>query len=163
LSRPELKQFRELLPEDFDRHPAWISCHTADYGAAWYVETDEETFRPWTGALPVSPSEGMLLVRATIELRDGSRYGGFVTPAFKERDLGALQPHIFVGNSSYRFWGGMFGVKTEEREAFYAALRKPPEAIFPLQFSADAALATGVTAGQVTGFYRGSRDVQVGY
>ena len=105
----------------------------------------------------------MLLVRATIELRDGSRYQGFVTPAFKQGDLGALQPQIFVGNSRYRFWGGMFGVRADERQAFYAAVSKPREAIFPLKFSADAGLATGVTAGQVEGFYRRSRDAQIEY
>ena len=62
----------------------------------------------------MSPSEGMLLVRATIALHDGSRYRGFVTPAFKQGDLGALQPQIFVGDCRYRFWGGMFGVKPED-------------------------------------------------
>jgi hypothetical protein len=97
LSKPELKQFGNLAPADFLANPVWIASHTADYVEAWYEETDEETFRPWTGALPVSPSEGMLLVRATLELRDGSHHSGFVTPAFKDEDLGALQPHIFVG------------------------------------------------------------------
>jgi hypothetical protein len=163
LPRPELRQFGDLSPSDFDRHPVWISCHSADYGQAWYDETDEETFRPWVGTLPVSPSEGMLLVRATIALHDGSRYRGFVTPAFKQGDLGALQPQIFVGDCRYRFWGGMFGVKPEERQAFYEALGKSPQAIFPLQFSADVGLAAGVTAGRVEGFYRRSRDVQIEY
>ena len=30
LSKPELKQFGDLSPGDFDRHPVWIGCHTAD-------------------------------------------------------------------------------------------------------------------------------------
>jgi hypothetical protein len=107
LAKPELKQFGDLARADFSRYPVWIACHTADYGEPWYEETDEETFRPWTGALPVSPSEGMLLVRATLELRDASRHPGFVTPAFK-KDLGALQPQIFVGDRRFGFWGGMF-------------------------------------------------------
>jgi hypothetical protein len=40
----------------------------------------------------VSPSDGMLLVRARFELRDGSPHDGFLTPAFKEGDLGMLHP-----------------------------------------------------------------------
>ncbi len=42
--RSELKQFGELEPEDFERHPVWIGCHTADYGKPWYNDSDEETF-----------------------------------------------------------------------------------------------------------------------
>src|SRR5882724_7003113 len=42
--RSGLKQFAELEPEDFGRHPVWIGCHTADYGKRWYNDTDEETF-----------------------------------------------------------------------------------------------------------------------
>jgi hypothetical protein len=42
----ELKQFGDLYPADFDRHPVWVSCHGADDGQLWYDATDEETFRP---------------------------------------------------------------------------------------------------------------------
>lgn len=48
-----------------------------DYDEPWYDQTNEETFRPWTGSLPVSPAEGMLLVRAVFECADGSRHPGF--------------------------------------------------------------------------------------
>ena len=40
--KPELKQFGELLPADFDRQPVWVGVHTADYDEPWYEETDEE-------------------------------------------------------------------------------------------------------------------------
>jgi hypothetical protein len=157
-ARPELKQFGDLTPADFERHPAWISCHGQDEGEPWYDETDEATFRPWTGALPADPSEGMLLVRASLKLRDGSVYRGFLTPAFKEGDLGAIQPQIFVGDESFGFWGGMFGVRPERKEAFYAAISKAPDAIFPISFAADPGLATGAVMGSVDGFYRRPRD-----
>lgn len=49
MEKPELKQFGDLTHEDFDRHPVWIGCHVADYDELWYEDTDEETFRPWTG------------------------------------------------------------------------------------------------------------------
>ena len=76
----------------------WVGCHTLDYDEPWYENTDEETFRPWTGKLPADASAGMLLVKATLELHDGSRHPGFVTPALKEGDLGTQQPQIFAGN-----------------------------------------------------------------
>jgi hypothetical protein len=116
MARPELKQFGEFEAEDFERHPLWVGCHTADYGKPWYEDTDEETFRPYTGKLPADPTKGMLLVQAVVELRDGSRYPGFLTPAAEGWDkrpdgrpmfepnhiLGAQQPQIFAGG---RFFG----------------------------------------------------------
>ena len=159
--KPELKQFSDLSPPDFERHPVWIACHTEDFAEPWFNETDEETFRPWTGVLPVGPSDGMLLVRATFELHDGSRHDGFLTPASKEGELGTLQPHLFVSGKSFGFWGGMAGVRPDRRTALYEALGKGPEALFPIRFSTDADLATGVAAGQIDGFYRGTRVIDV--
>ena len=160
---PELKQFGDLSPADFDRNPVWVSCHGTDDEEPWYDETNEETFRPWTGALPVSQADGMFLVRALFELRDGTGLKGFVTPAFRETDLGVLLPHMFVGERSFRFWGGMFGVRADERLALYSALGKDADDVFPLRFEAEPGLATGATAGEIKGFYRGSREIQVEY
>ena len=87
MTMPELRQFGDLSPADFDRHPVWVNCHGADDGEPWYEETDEETFRPWTGALPVSQADGMFLVRAQLELRDGGRFRGFITPPSLKRIL----------------------------------------------------------------------------
>ena len=129
---PELKQFGDLTPDDFDRHPVWIACHGEDEGEPWY-ETQTRNLPAWTGPLPVDPSEGMLLVRAKLQLQDGSVYGGIVTPAFKEGDLGAIQPQMFVGDASFGFWGGMFGVRSEQKAAFYAAIGKAPNVIFPIR------------------------------
>jgi hypothetical protein len=162
MAKPELKQFASLLPVDFDRHAIWISCHTSDYRESWYEETNEETFRPWNGPLPVSPADGLLLVRAVLVLADGSRFFGFVTPASQEGDLGRQQPHIFVGQKAFCFWGGVAGIPETERDAFYAALGRRREAIFPLRFSAELALTTGSADGRIDGFYRGSEsDVRV--
>jgi hypothetical protein len=49
--KPELRQFGSLTAEDFERIPVWLACHVADYDEPWYDETDEETFRPWSGDL----------------------------------------------------------------------------------------------------------------
>ena len=156
--RPELKQFGDLLPADFERHPVWIGCHGEDADEPWYDETDEETFRPWTGALPAAPSAGTLLVRATFELRDGSRYLGFVTPTFVAGDLGAQHPHMFIDDRRFWFWGGMFGIPPAKRRDFYAAIGKSAEAVFPVRFGADPGLATGATSGEAGGFYRRSHQ-----
>jgi hypothetical protein len=154
MNTPEFKQFGDLVQSDFERYPVWIGCHTVDGDEPWYDETDEETFRPWNGSLPTGPSEGMLLVRATMEFADGTLVPGFVTPAFDEDDLGTQQPQIFVGGRRFGFWGGMVGVPLPERHAFYAALGKPPEAVFPLRFAVAPGVATGVVTGEVMGFYR---------
>ena len=159
--KPELKQFGDLTPADFQQHPVWIACHTEYFAEPWFNETDEEPFRPWMGALPVGPSDGMSLVRAKFELHDGSHHDGFLTPAFNEGDFGTLQPHLFVSGESFGFWGGMAGVRPDRRVAFYTALGKGPEAIFPIGFSTDPDLATGVAAGRVNGFYRGTRTNEV--
>lgn len=164
MATPEMKQFEDLTSDDFNRYPVWIGCHDVDYDEPWYEYTDEETFRPWDGPLPVDASQGMLLVRAAIELRDGSRHWGFSTPAVSPADLGTQQPHIWVGDRCFGLWGGMVGVPIEERQAFYAALGRRPEAIFPLRFAVDPELATGESNGQAFGFYRyllGNDDLQI--
>jgi hypothetical protein len=90
------------------------------------------------GALPVGPSDGMLLVHPTFEAHDGSRHDGFLTPAFTEGDLGTLQPHLFVGGKRFGFWGGMFEVRADQQMALYKAFGKDPEVIFPMRFSSSA-------------------------
>jgi hypothetical protein len=154
MAEPELKQFGSLTSEDFERYPVWIGCHTVDYDEPWYDDTDEETFRPWVGDLPADASQGMFLVRATIELQDGSRHSGFVTPDSSAGGLGMQQPHIFVGDRAFGFWGGIVGVPAEERQALYFALGRTPDAVFPLRFTVDPVLTTGEASGEAHGFYR---------
>lgn len=160
MSRPEIKQFIDLRTEDFDRHPIWIGCYTADYDEPWYDDIDQESFRPWLGETPVSSDDGIFLIRATLELADGSNYPGFVTPAEgpEQKSIGLrlglgrlfgnsaadqsasliseMQPHIFVGQSPpFGFWGGMFGVSAESRRGLYDAVGKGTAKIFPIKFS----------------------------
>ena len=172
MTAPDFRQFGELTPEDFERHPVWILCHTADYKKPWYKDVDEETFRPWTEELPATVLRETLLVRAEFELWDGSRYPGFVTPLVEGYDtlpngrrlgegrhpLGRQQPQIFVDNKRFGFWGGIIGISKQEQREFYAALGKEPEQVFPLQFRAEAGLANGLLTGKVDGFYRRNRD-----
>ena len=79
--KPEFKQFDTLTQADFDRFPIWLAVHTCDYGQPWYEETDEETFRPWMGPVPVDPSLGIILARSHFVLADGAQFVGFISPA----------------------------------------------------------------------------------
>ena len=150
--RPLLKQFADLTPADFERHPVWAHCHVLDYDEAWYDVTNEETFRPWSGALPVEPEHTIFLVRGTVILKDGTENRGFLTPAAVAGDVATMRPHVFVGERSFGFWAGMFQLPPERRQELYAALGKAPDEVFPASFSADRGLASGVTTGVVKGF-----------
>ncbi len=158
MGKPELKQFGDMVREDFDRHPVWVACNSVDYDQDWFDETDEETFRPWTDPLPADLPNGMLLVRATFEFADGSRHSGFVTPSSDVADLGVQQPYLFAGDQCFSFWGGIVGIAPEERQSLYSAFGKESGGVFPIRFSADPALATGHASGQIDGFYRSLGD-----
>lgn len=150
--KPILKQFVALSPEDFERHPVWIACHVADCDEPWYDETDEETFRPYSGPLPADPSD-LLLVGATATMSDGSRHPGFLCPSQEAGDLATLQPHVFVGGRAYGFWSGMVGVPEAERRAFLDATGKHPADPFPIRFTADPSLSAGVMEAEVLGWH----------
>jgi hypothetical protein len=152
--RPKLKQFGDLEASDFERHPIWVSSHSVDYDEPWYDDEgiDEETFRPWRGKVPVSPEDGMFLVRASFEIRDGTRYHGFLTPSAAD-DLGDLQPTILIGPRHVGLWQGQVPGRAIHRRAFYTALGKTAEQLFPVRFSADPGLASGVVSGQAEGFH----------
>ena len=153
--KPILKQFADLTPADFVRHPVSVSVHSLDYDEPWYDDADEETFRPWTGQLPVSPAEGMLLVRATLTLADGRTLPGFVTPQpdAEPPDLGLMQPQAFLPSGiRCDFWDGMFKRDPKERAVFYEELGHTPASIFPIAYAADSGLATGHRNGTIPGF-----------
>ena len=155
MKKPLLKQAGDLTSRDLREHPVWIGCHTEDSDEPWYEETDEATFRPWSGALPVAPSDGMFLVRAKITFQDGSQHEGYLTPAHDPSDIGTMQPGVFLGEESFFFWGGLFGVPSEERERFYRAAGLAADRVFPMRFAAEAGLAVGEYTGQIEGFYKG--------
>jgi hypothetical protein len=153
--KPILKQSGELNPTDFVEYPVWVSVHSIDFDEPWYDETDEETFRPWTGDLPVAPEDGMFLVRAKLIPADGRVLHGFVTPqsASEVISLGTIQPQIFLPSGTIcSFWDGMFKRDAEARNILYAELGEEPGAIFPIVFAAELGLATGHVSGSIPGF-----------
>lgn len=154
-SRP-FKQYGELTPEDFQTHPVWVSCHLADEEEVWFEETDEESFRPWLGPLPVDPS-GLYLVAAAFSLADGTQLEGFVTPASPDEPypgvLGTVQPCVFSAEGQVVcFWLGMFPQRASVQRA-YNVLAKHPSQVFPVQFNASRELMSGVREGEIAGFY----------
>jgi hypothetical protein len=154
---PLLVQFGDLTSEHFAAHSVWAACHSFDYDEPWYGDTDEATFRPWDGALPVDPNDGMFLVRAAFRLADGTELPGFATPADgngAEQTLGLIQPHVFLPDGQQLgFWLGMFGEPRAEADALYAALAKDAAAVFPISFDLPGALSAGISGGRITGFY----------
>lgn len=154
MDAPTLKQFGDLGREDFEVHPVWVACHSMDYDAPWYDNTDEETFRPWTDALPVDPADGMFLLRAAVTFADGSHAEGFLTPAFEAVDMGTMQPHAFVGDRAFGFWGGMFGVRPDVQSQFLDLIGKSANQIFPMRFHGQPGLSKGVVDAEVPGWLK---------
>lgn len=154
MPRPILKQFFDLTPDDFKRNPIWVSVHTLDYDEEWYEDTDEETFRPWIGPLPVAANE-MYMVSARFKFADGTESEGFVTPTAAYTGLsnmGSLQPQIFAPSGKrFAFWHGMFR-QTEHERSFYDAFAKSPEQVFPLRFAPAPGLTSSVASGEIPGF-----------
>jgi len=154
--RPELKQYGDLRPEDFDSHPVWVACHSADYDEEWYDDTDEETFRPYSGALPVGSDE-MYLVRSAYTLRDGTKMTGFATPTGDATTWGTIQPQIYLPNGQrVGVWYGMFPPQNALRK-FCDSLGKKTEDIFPIRFAAIQGLTTNVCFGDIPGLMKSGK------
>ena len=157
-SAPVLKQFGDITLSDFGAHPVWVQCHVIDYDEPWYDETDEETFRPWNGDLPVDPAEAMFLVKAQLKLADRKTFPGFVTPQSAENEgaeprLGLMQPHLFLPSGAcIGFWQGI-APWSEPRTRLYEELGMASSEVFPITFEAERDLARGLSSGEVRGFY----------
>jgi hypothetical protein len=158
--KPELRQFGTLTEADFVRHPVWIGVHTYDNNEPWYDETNEETFRPWLKDTPVHPRQGIFLIRASLTLKDGTQFPGFLTPAkgigkAKDSDLGTMQPHLFLPDGKLiSFWGGLRGFDEDSMEAMYSILGREANQVFPVKFSAAPNLCKGKQAGRIKGFMK---------
>ncbi len=158
-NRPILKQFSELKQLDFTKHPVWVHCHIIDYNKPWYNDTNEETFRPWSGKFPVKPSYTTFLVRSAFTLNDGTVYQGFVTPVEEFKDdiqmhLGTIQPHILHPSMGVvPFWYGFRKPRSEEIKNCYKLLQKTAGEVFPMHFKIGPNLSTGISGGKLFGFY----------
>jgi hypothetical protein len=155
---PNLVQFGNLMPAHFESNPVWASCHSFDHDEPWYDQTDEETFRPWTGETPVDDSTGLFLVAARLMLADGSVLPGFVTPVAENSSgdlaLGLVQPQLFLPSGKcVGFWLGMFGDPTAAATALYEALGKPAASVFPVQVIVAPEHWLNPSPVEINGFY----------
>jgi hypothetical protein len=55
------------------------------------------------------------------------------------QDLGASQPHVFLGDVAFGFWGGMAGVSDEQVRSFFDRAARTPEEVFPVRFRVSGA------------------------
>ena len=124
-------------------HRVWVACHVEDYAEPWYEDTDEETFRRWSGPLPVERSDVMLLVSADARLNDGSAMEGFLTPSPQPQHLGASQPHVFLGDLAIGFWSGMATVADTLVRAFFDQIERSSDDVFPITFRVHDDLVVG--------------------
>lgn len=175
MSHPELKQIWDLTASDFERNPVWVGVHTFDVGKSWHQTSNEATYRPWDEELPAKSEKGFILVRAELELRSGGVYPGFfkavsetwdvpprpglasISARYGGREIalvGVQQPRMFLDGQQFSFWGGRSGVSSEKRPRFYEILGLTAASIFPIHFRAGKGLATGITSGEVKGFYK---------
>ena len=165
--KPLLRQFGDLTTADFETHPVWVNCHVIDYDEPWYEETDEETFRPWLKSTPVDPAETMFLVRSSLMLADGTKLSGFITPQHPQEnegkpDLGLIQPQLFLPTGKrVPFWFGIMTPPKELMADMYASLGKAEPQVFPLAFTAEEGLASGIVSGTVHGFCSRGKGNQV--
>lgn len=180
---PDMKQEYDLTEQDFLRYPVWIGVHNHDYGQPWYDKADEQTVRPWTEPLPFAEKRGIALVKGTFELADGSTYPGFFSAVGHNWDepipgrrmkngtytkplqwsarrtggpltiLALQRPVIFVGGQLFDFHLRRPPRRKPYIKKFYTAIGKPPEAVFPARFFADAGLSTRIVEGRMDGFF----------
>ncbi len=162
--KPLLKRFGDLVQDDFKLYPVWVNAHVIDYEKDWYKETDEETFRPWDGSLPIDPAETMFLVKAAFSLADGTQLTGFITPQQGpgEPDLSILQPYLFTPSGELiSFWFGLFEPTKEDVGSIYTMLGRKSTQVFPIRFQAEKGTAKGIVKGTISGFCRTGKNGQV--
>lgn len=144
------KQVYELTPEDLDRHAVWEFAMDEEGDE----EQDEATVRPVQPKGPLDPADGMFVVRARLELADGTQMRGYLTPPGQgDWGLGTLQPAVAVDEGQVSFWCGMLAPEPAQVMACYALLGKSlASEVFPVRFESDVELVGGPVAGKLPGF-----------
>ena len=196
---PILRQLSDLILDDFKSNPVWVGVRQFDYDQPWYEKADDQTYRAWTGSLPLEVNYQFPLVRVlgSFRLADGSEFDGSFNPASRMWDapipgrklpdgsftppkqwskrhggdpisiMSIHEPGIFVGGRDY----GLRLLRDPDRRrtavvAFYAAIKKKPAEVFPLEFYCASGLFDGITSGKLEGFFslsfKGAREIDNG-
>ena len=183
MDRPEMKRESELTASDFVRSPVWVGVHNFDVDQPWYEEADEETVRPWFGKIPFNEGRGTAIIAAQFKLADGSIFAGYchtVTanwddPEIAVGETGGSQkralswskmhggnpssvillqsPVMFAENCSFDFQLRIGQLRERQIEDFFSVLKRKPNDVFPIKFSGQVGIASGIISGTIEGFF----------
>jgi hypothetical protein len=151
------KQVYDLTAADLEAHPVWEHCLDEEGEPG----QDEATVRPYdTGGKPLEEGGGMLVVRATLTLANGTRFPGLVyfTPelppgmGMSYGPLANLQPQIITPLGQVMFWYGALAPTHEALAEAHRRLGVRPGEVFPVRYVSDVPLATGPLQGEIPGF-----------
>jgi len=169
----------ELTIQDFQRNPVWVAVPTGETRSL----RNRFKFIPWRSSLPVDSERHNVRIPATFVLHDGSEYTGYIRvvpdnwlditppPIILERGtviqtkspriryggspraiIGEHLPSLFAKGKKFSFWCGIKDSDDMKRE-FYRSIPTKPEDVFPIHFHGMPGLATGISSGEIEGFY----------
>ncbi len=143
------KQVYELTARDLDQYPVWEFALDEE-GAEGQ---DEATVRPLLVAGQVNPADGMVIVKASFRLSDGTSLSGYLTPpSSSSRGLGTIQPQIITANGQVSFWCGAFKPTSETLKQNYDRLGRTADKVFPVRFTSEVKVVGGPVTGILNGF-----------
>jgi hypothetical protein len=146
------KQVYELTLEDLETYPVWEFALDEESEEG----QDEGTVRPYSQSGPADPADGMLVVRASFTLADGTRLKGYLTPPPpRSSEIGSIQPEIVTPKGNVSFWYGLRKPSPEVISKAYEALGKESPGVFPVRFTSDVEVVGGPVTGTLNGFMHG--------
>jgi hypothetical protein len=143
------KQVYELRPADLERFPIWE--HALDEEGE--PGQDEATVKPRPDLEEADPGEGLLIVRAELTARDGTRYAGYVYPS-DDDEISSIQPTIATDAGQVNFWLGAFPPRAGQLERGYEVVGKTAEELFPVRYRALVPSNGARLEGEVPAFLR---------
>jgi hypothetical protein len=141
------KQVYELLPGDLERFPIWE--HALDEEGE--PGQDEATVRPRPDLDVADPGQGLFVVRAEFESKDGTRFDGYAYPS-TEDTLSLIQPTIVTEQGHVGFWLGAFPPEPAALAPVYELLGKPADALFPISFHSPVRVEGVELRGEIPAF-----------
>jgi len=143
------KQVYELTVEDFNQHPIWEFALDEEGEEG----QDEATVRPQPVVEPVDPADGMVVVKASFTLADGTTMAGYVTPPSPySGGLGTIQPQIITQQGQVPFWCGAFKPTSDVLAQNYGRLGRTADKVFPVHFTSEVEVVGGPVTGILKGF-----------
>jgi hypothetical protein len=150
------KQVYELTAADLEAHPVWEHCLDEE----GTPNQDEATVRPYDAGGKPLEYVGLLVVRATLALANGTRFPGYlyytpepppsVGPSYGP--LANLQPQAITPQGQVMFWFGVVPPGKDAIADIYRKLGADAAGVFPVRYASEVPLATGPIEGEIAGF-----------